>query len=157
MSCDCNIKVIVDKPTTVVLVSSNTTLIVTKEPLEILITTLAPTVLNLTNLPSNIIRLTTGGPIGERGLQGEQGIQGEQGVQGIQGPPATPSWMDLVARPSTSVGTSTVSGITGDVRAHTKSGVIIYRFIPSNSDTTLDAFYEDFDGNTLTNFLTSRG
>jgi hypothetical protein len=69
-----------------------------------------------------------------------------------------PLWIDLVSRPSTLVGTSTVSGISGDVRLHAKVGQAdVYRFIPSNSDPLIDSFYSTFAASVLSGLIVSRG
>ena len=69
-----------------------------------------------------------------------------------------PLWIDLVSRPSTLVGTSTVSGVSGDVRLHTKTSMAdVYRFIPSTSDPLLDAFYSTFAASVLSGLIVSRG
>lgn len=74
------------------------------------------------------------------------------------GAPVTDTWMDLVARPSVAVGTATVSTVTGDVRKHTKTGKAdIYRFIPSNGDEALDAFYSTFSAGALSGLIVARG
>jgi hypothetical protein len=66
--------------------------------------------------------------------------------------------MDLVCRPSVAEGTATVSSITGDVRKHSKTGLAdIYRFIPSNGNAALDAFYTTFTGGVLTGLIVARG
>ena len=45
----------------------------------------------------------------------------------------------------------------GDVFGYTLSGITRYRFIPTDYNPTLDAFYSDFDGTNLTNLITTRG
>lgn len=68
-----------------------------------------------------------------------------------------PIWIDLVSRPSTLVGTSTVSGVSGDVRLHVKVGKAdVYRFIPSPYDPLLDAFYSSFVASVLSGFIVVR-
>lgn len=86
-------------------------------------------------------------------------------IEGLQVQPLAPeiiapapTWIDLVSRPSTLVGTSTVSGISGDVRLHAKVGQAdVYRFIPSNSDPLIDSFYNTFAASLLLNLIVSRG
>lgn len=46
---------------------------------------------------------------------------------------------------------------TGEVYDYTLGGVTRYRFVPIPYDPTQDAFYEGFDGTTLTNLITTRG
>jgi hypothetical protein len=71
--------------------------------------------------------------------------------------PAAPIWIDLVSRPSTLVGTSTVSGVSGDVRLHVKVGKAdVYRFIPSPYDPLLDAFYSSFVASVLSGLIVVR-
>ena len=68
-----------------------------------------------------------------------------------------PIWIDLVSRPSTLVGTSTVSGVSGDVRLHVKVGKAdVYRFIPSPYDPLLDAFYTTFAASVLSGLIVVR-
>ena len=68
-----------------------------------------------------------------------------------------PIWIDLVSRPSTLVGTSTVSGVSGDVREHTKTGQPnVYRFIPAPYDPLLDAFYTTFAASVLSGLIVAR-
>lgn len=86
-------------------------------------------------------------------------------IEGLQVQPLAPdviapvpTWIDLVSRPSTLVGTSTVSGISGDVRLHAKVGQAdVYRFIPSNSDPLIDSFYNTFAASVLSGLIVSRG
>lgn len=71
--------------------------------------------------------------------------------------PDAPIWIDLVSRPSTLVGTSTVSGVSGDVRLHVKVGKTdVYRFIPSPYDPLLDAFYTTFVASVLSGLIVVR-
>jgi hypothetical protein len=80
----------------------------------------------------------------------------EMVASGVVAP--VPLWIDLVSRPSTLVGTSTVSGISGDVRLHAKVGQSnVYRFIPSNSDPLIDSFYSTFAASVLSGLIVSRG
>ena len=80
----------------------------------------------------------------------------EMVASGVVAP--VPTWIDLVSRPSTLVGTSTVSGISGDVRLHAKVGQSdVYRFIPSNSDPLIDSFYSTFAASVLSGLIVSRG
>ena len=71
--------------------------------------------------------------------------------------PDAPIWIDLVSRPSTLAGTSTVSGVSGDVRLHVKVGKAdVYRFIPSPYDPLLDAFYSSFVASVLSGLIVVR-
>ena len=45
----------------------------------------------------------------------------------------------------------------GDVYEYTLKGTTRYRFVPSTYDPTQDAFYENFDGATLSGLIVSRG
>ena len=45
----------------------------------------------------------------------------------------------------------------GKVYDYILDGTLRHRFVPSPYDPTLDAFYTDFDGTTLTGLITTRG
>lgn len=66
------------------------------------------------------------------------------------------TWEYLVANWSVEPSLNTaIAG--GDVYDYTLNGTTRYRFVPTTYDPTQDAFYESFDGTTLTTLITKRG
>jgi len=103
--------------------------------------------------------------LGTQGIQGEPGFPSDDagnvltvGTDGglyYAGSPAT--WGDFIFWPSTLAGTATVSGVSGDVRSHTKGAVTVYRFIPSPYNAALDGFYSTYSGGVLSGLIVTRG
>lgn len=97
------------------------------------------------------------GPQGPQGIQGEIGPQGPSGSVGPQGPsgsvgPAGPSsfptWTDLATGWNAEPVFNTALA-DGDVYTYTYDGpATYYRYIAT--DGSIDGFYENFDGATLT-------
>lgn len=88
------------------------------------------------------------GSIGPQGIQGDIGPQGPSGSVGPAGPSSFPTWTDLAtgwnAEP---VFNTTLVG--GEVYTYTYDGpATYYRYIAT--DGSIDGFYENFDGITLT-------
>lgn len=88
------------------------------------------------------------GSIGPQGIQGDTGPQGPSGSVGPAGPSSFPTWTDLAtgwnAEP---VFNTTLVG--GEVYTYTYDGpATYYRYIAT--DGSIDGFYENFDGITLT-------
>lgn len=69
----------------------------------------------------------------------------------------TVEWGDRIFWPSSDAGTATVAGVSGEVRSHTKGGDTVYRFIPSNGNSALDAFYVTYSGGALSGLIATRG
>jgi hypothetical protein len=70
---------------------------------------------------------------------------------------AAPSWGVYVFWPSALAGGASVSGVTGQVRAHSKGGQTVYRFIPDVYSAELDGFYAGYSGGVLSGLIVKRG
>lgn len=111
---------------------------------------------------------------GIAGAKGDKGDKGDTGASGFPsadagnvltigtdggiyyaGAPAT--WGDFVFWPSVEAGSATVSGTSGSVRSHTKSGQTYFRFIPEPYNAALDGFYTTFTGGVLSGLVVTRG
>lgn len=91
------------------------------------------------------------GSIGPQGIQGDTGPQGPSGSVGPAGPSSFPTWTDLAtgwnAEP---VFNTALAG--GDVYTYTYDGpATYYRYIAT--DGSIDAFYDNFDGATLSDLV----
>ena len=67
------------------------------------------------------------------------------------------TWDHLVFWPSSDAGTATVSGTSGFVSSHTKSGQTYFRFRPEPYSAALDGFYTTFTGGVLSGLVVTRG
>lgn len=91
------------------------------------------------------------GSIGPQGIQGEVGPQGPSGSVGPAGPSPFPTWIDLATGWNAEPTLNTTIP-SGEVYTYTYNGpATYYRFIAT--DGSQDAFYENFDGVTLTDLV----
>lgn len=69
------------------------------------------------------------------------------------------SWDHLLFWPAQDAtpASTTAGGVSGTVKAHTKGGRTVFRFIPSTPNPAQDAFYSTYTAGNLSGLIVTRG